>query len=576
MVKIQGDISLHSLIHQFKHGFAAISSNSQWVSASGFNLSVASLLGFAGLFFALREGNIKNLATLTWSSSDTRDTLSDKFRLVPGLQNLGNNCFLNVILQALASCSCFPSFLQNMLEEFEYLSVEERVESMPLAVSLETLLQELRTLRHGREVLSPRRVMLAIDHYIHNFNLTCQQDAEEAFFHILSSLREELSECFVPNQNSLGDVSTLANCRIITLERRAAQSEHERWQRSFLGPFDGILGSILTCQSCSFQISLDFQFFHSLHLSPVLSGGCTIMAGCSVEDCLKQFCAAELLENYRCSNCWHIAAIKFLSLIEGNETDIEELKNCSKQDSCDCKNLSRLGSLPWSNGFSHTFKELHIARSPKILCLHIQRASVNVFGDLVKLQGHLSFPLTLNLSQYMNSGVGIKNYKESLPSGLKAQYQQSFTYSNHLSTRMLNGIRGQMGNNNFSAPVVADEFTQSAIGVSANTNSQAFQGEPNIPIQSNDKVGGTCRTAPSEDHMYRLVSVVQHFGRAGSGHYMVYRRARAEANPNGSLGESSSHWFCISDSDVYSVAEKDVLAAEASLLFYEKIVPLYL
>ncbi|KAM7477896.1 hypothetical protein LguiA_026109 [Lonicera macranthoides] len=36
--------------------------------------------------------------------------------------------------------------------------------------------------------------------------------------------------------------------------------------------------------------------------------------------------------------------------------------------------------------FSHTFKELNIARSPKILCLHIQRASVNVFGDLVKLQ----------------------------------------------------------------------------------------------------------------------------------------------------------------------------------------------
>lgn len=85
------------------------------------------------------------------------------------------------------------------------------------------------------------------------------------------------------------------------------------------------------------------------------------------------------------------------------------------------------------------------------------------------------------------------------------------------------------------------------------------------------QVVGTCRTAPSEDHMYCLVSVVQHFGRAGSGHYTVYRTARAEANPNGSLEESSSHWFCISDSNVYSVTKKDVLAAEASLLFYEKI-----
>lgn len=38
------------------------------------------------------------------------------------------------------------------------------------------------------------------------------------------------------------------------------------------------------------------------------------MAGCTLEECLKQFIVAEQVENYSCSHCWHIAAMKFLSL----------------------------------------------------------------------------------------------------------------------------------------------------------------------------------------------------------------------------------------------------------------------
>ena len=78
-----------------------------------------------------------------------------------------------------------------------------------------------------------------------------------------------------------------------------------------------------------------------------------------------------------------------------------------------------------------------------------------------------------------------------------------------------------------------------------------------------------------DTHSYHLVSVVEHFGRDGSGHYTVYRRVRTEQEKefhNGQFAPSLGHWFCISDSQVYSVSEKDVLAAEASLLFYERIV----
>ena len=83
------------------------------------------------------------------------------------------------------------------------------------------------------------------------------------------------------------------------------------------------------------------------------------------------------------------------------------------------------------------------------------------------------------------------------------------------------------------------------------------------------QVEGSCHFAPWELHMYRLVSVVEHFGGGGSGHYSVYRRVSAKNKNDGD--HPVVHWFCISDSYVQSVSEKDVLGAEASMLFYEKI-----
>ena len=84
-------------------------------------------------------------------------------------------------------------------------------------------------------------------------------------------------------------------------------------------------------------------------------------------------------------------------------------------------------------------------------------------------------------------------------------------------------------------------------------------------------------TVPPETYLYRLVSVVEHFGRAASGHYTVFRSVRADSNKEKEVADdqfepASESWFCISDFEVHNVSEKDVLDAEASLLFYEKIV----
>nr|XP_025661409.1 methylthioribose-1-phosphate isomerase-like [Arachis hypogaea] len=83
--------------------------------------------------------------------------------------------------------------------------------------------------------------------------------------------------------SSLADIFASTN-RILTRIHRDWQSEHERWHQLYLGPFDGILSSSLTCQSCSSQeekgskISINLEQFDCLPLSPVLSGS-TLVTG---------------------------------------------------------------------------------------------------------------------------------------------------------------------------------------------------------------------------------------------------------------------------------------------------------
>uniref|UniRef100_A0A7C9ES80 ubiquitinyl hydrolase 1 n=1 Tax=Opuntia streptacantha TaxID=393608 RepID=A0A7C9ES80_OPUST len=371
-MKIKGDITLYSLLRKLRSGFQMLS-HIEWVPAYGSHISAVSVLGIVGLVVAVRDGRMGNLMFI----SDKGDT-QEKLSFVPGLRNLGNNCFLNVVLQSLASCLSFQHFLEE-LEETQLSSDGGQIEDLPLLVSLAALLEDLSTLKKRSVTLNPRKVMSAMQHYLPQFHLTNQQDAAEAFLHLLSCLRDELSESYMPSCGSLADVAAPPS-RILSFTGIKNINDPERWRQQYFGPFDGILGSFLSCRSCSSEIMMDFCFFHTLPLSLTANTGASFLHRLTLEDCIKKFLAPEHVENYCCSHCWHISAIKYLSSVGGHQEEIRRLSSCGEEDGCNCRNISSLEAFNWSNQFSHTFKQLSIAHCPQILCLHLQRTSMNMLG----------------------------------------------------------------------------------------------------------------------------------------------------------------------------------------------------
>ena len=112
-MKIYGKVSVSSSIRKFKDGFW-IFSRIKWFSISGLHISVAGLLGIAGFVWAIRdnkmgnvfpgkENKVENFLSLTENKMGNRGSkegdISTELFLVPGLRNLGTNCFLNVVLQ---------------------------------------------------------------------------------------------------------------------------------------------------------------------------------------------------------------------------------------------------------------------------------------------------------------------------------------------------------------------------------------------------------------------------------------------------------------------------------------------
>jgi len=259
-----------------------------------------------------------------------------------GLENIGNTCFMNSILQCIMAT---PYLHEYFCHEF---GKEKHYRSTKLSSSFSKLLVKA---REGDTVNSPRYLKSQLSATVRQFRGRRQHDAQEFMRFLIDRMHDELNR--VRRKPKYRELI----CDELPLEEQSQTwaDHYEEIDNSVMTDlFGGQLVSLVTCLSCGHK-SATFDNFMDLSIEiPKGSGECV-----DLMDCLETFFSIEKIEksNYKCFGC-------------NERVDIE--------------------------------KAMSIYRLPKILIIHFKRFSHSGRSKRRnKISSAVNFPLvTLNIQKF--------------------------------------------------------------------------------------------------------------------------------------------------------------------------------
>ncbi|GLH12019.1 Ubiquitin carboxyl-terminal hydrolase 30 [Gryllus bimaculatus] len=303
------------------------------------------------------------------------DRCKRKAGRIGGLVNLGFTCFLNTLLQALASC---PSML-------EWLSQQEQVPG-----SLIQALRDVVLVLNGQhstifdDPYAPSDVIrsLVLKGWVISPG---EQDAHELFHVIMTTLLEEahsgrsqalsLSVALEGNTNEVHDKNILPR-RIQSdrgdfISRRSSAYSTVSSCSSFPSfhpvsqapPFQGFLTSQFQCMVCKYKSAVMYDTFDSLSLHLPSVGENIFMKKLTLHQLLNKFVSTEIVKDVTCEKC------------VGREDGKNVMKVCA-------------------------MKTLNFGKLPKCLCIQIQRTIWQRNGQAYKRYDYVEFPEYLSMDEY--------------------------------------------------------------------------------------------------------------------------------------------------------------------------------
>ncbi|XP_041378183.1 ubiquitin carboxyl-terminal hydrolase 30-like isoform X2 [Gigantopelta aegis] len=464
--------------------------------------------------FALIGGAAAAICAGVYVFFGPSDKERSKRKVCPGLENLGNTCFLNVVLQSLAACPAVVIWLGKFLSQGAALSGTAAQDYLAA-----TIYKVLKVLNNNSEDVcdpySPVAVITALRSRRWVISSE-EQDAHELFQVLTQTLDEETSR--YPSVVSLFDVKALQN----PLNRyqpdgmaftRSGSLLPILPQRDMEHPFRGLLASQLDCQHCGFHYPVKYDLFDSLSLS--LPKG--FWGSLSIDQLLRQFICPEIIESVICPEC-------------------------AKKNPC-----KKTQDAP-SSVFR---KKLTLGKLPQCLCLHIQRTQWINNSVPVKRYDYISFPEVLSMDEY----VYTKNSRKDVDNrhGLFGGKDTTLDLLRFgTSTGRVVGTSAPM---NLLRTLHHDSHTISGLSLRHELTTSHGDVNHNGPV-----------VKARAEFTYKLASVIAHIGDEFSGHFVAYRRTPSLRD--GKLGDK---WMYTSDATVRKVSREEVLGSEAYMLFYERV-----
>lgn len=383
--------------------------------------------------------NARNLLLPRTNNRYTNDeTFLNRGGYIAGLVNDGNTCFMNSVLQSLASSKELAKFLDSIIENSENTKHE-----IDFSITLLDLLNKLNTKYGTERTWFETNKLLKTMTNGPNKNIILgydQEDAQEFFQHILSDLEKnvkltnnksdekekehENGKCNkiqhipknqLPNDALLGqdNLDKVGTVYIPTeqVEPNLINTKDEKYYTPFklVTPLDGITAERIGCLTCGENGGIRYSVFSGLSLNlPGENIGSTL----KLSELLNEWSKPEIIEGVDCNRCALHAVREHLEeqldasndlpkkLTDAIKDRIDKLDEILAKPSIDDEDYKKLHTENMVRRCSKS-KQIIISRPPPLLSIHINRSVFDPRTYTIrKNNSRVLFKSRLNLSPW--------------------------------------------------------------------------------------------------------------------------------------------------------------------------------